>query len=91
MWNKKSSVMVLPLRWWHVLAEGGLIDLWLSWDTTGVCRGRPTSLSGYLISRSGKEVIGLAVGAALGVVVGVIFDYALVSTLSAWACFFNPL
>jgi hypothetical protein len=26
MWNRKSSVMVLPLRWWCVLAEGGLTD-----------------------------------------------------------------
>jgi hypothetical protein len=26
MWNRKSSVIVLPLRWWHVLAEGGMTD-----------------------------------------------------------------
>ncbi len=71
MWNTKSSVMILPLHWWHVLAGGGLMDSWLSWDTTGVCRGHPTLLSGNLISRSGKEVVGLAVDAALGVVVGV--------------------
>ena len=40
MWNKKSSVMVLPLCWWCVLA-GRLTDSWLSWDTTGVGRGCP--------------------------------------------------
>ncbi len=81
MWNRKSSVMVLPLHWWCVLVEGGLIDSWSSWDTTRVCRGRPTSLPGYSVLRSGKEVVGLAVGVALGVVVGVGFGSALVSTL----------
>jgi hypothetical protein len=44
-----------------------------------------------LILRSEKEAVELAVGAALGVVVGVGFGYALVSTLSAWACSFNTL
>jgi hypothetical protein len=73
--SRKSSVMILPLRWWRVLAEGGM-------DGLVVVLG-PTSLSGYSISRSGKEVVVLAVGAALGVVVGVELDYALVSTLSA--------
>ncbi len=82
MWNRKSSVIVL-LVWWRVLVEGGLTDLWLSWNTNGVCRGCPTSLLGYLISRSGKEVVGLAVGTALGMVLGVRFGSASVSTLSA--------
>jgi hypothetical protein len=91
MWNGQSSVMVLPMCWWRVLAEGGLTDSWLSWDTNGVCCGHPTSLLGYSILRSGKEVVGLAVGAALGVVVGVGFGSALVSTLSAWARSFNTL
>ncbi len=59
------------------------MDLWSSWDTTGVCQGHPTSLSGYSISRSGKVVVGLTVGAALGGVVDVGFGSALVSTLSA--------
>ncbi len=91
MWNRKSSVMVLPLHWWLMLAEGGLTDSWLSWDTTGVCCGCSTSLLGYLILRSGKLVVGLAVGAALGVVAGFGFGSTLVSTLSAWAGFFNTL
>ncbi len=82
MWNRKSSVMVLPLCWWRVLVEAGLTDSWSSWDTTRVCRVHPMSLSGYSISRSGKEMVGLAVGAALGVLVGVRFGSALVSTLS---------
>ncbi len=89
MWNKKSSVMVLPLRWWCVLVEGGLTDSESCWDTTGVCRGYPTSLSGYSILRPGKVVVGLVVGVALGMVVGVRFGSALVSTLSALARSFN--
>ncbi len=91
MWNRKSFVMVLPLRWWRVLAVGGLTDSWSSWDTTGVCHGRPTSLSGHSILRSGNKLVRLAVGMALGAVVVVGFGSALVSTPSAWACSFNTL
>ncbi len=49
------------------------------------------SLSGYLISSSGKVVVGLGVDARLGVVVGVGIGSALVSSLSVQARSFNTL
>jgi hypothetical protein len=45
---------------------------------TGVCRGCPTSTSGFSISSSWKVVVGMAVGAAMNGVVGDEFGSAFV-------------
>ncbi len=69
-------------------ADGLVVVLGYCRNLRGDC---PSSMSGYIISSSGKVMVGMAVGAEMGVVVGVGFGSALVHTLSEWECSFNTL